>query len=95
MYQAIWIEGEDALNEFCKKVLKDTPHFIETIGHCDCATIWAKYKRDNTTGEYHQFFLVFMQHSRGDLTFDQVQQKALQSYEQITAHRTTVRKPRR
>lgn len=82
LYQAIWIEGESALEDFCRKELKDHPRFIETIGHCGSATIWLKYKRDNA-GNFHRVFLVFRQHPSGHWTFDDLQAQSLQSYEQL------------
>lgn len=94
MYQAIWIEGEEALNDFCKKRLKDTPKFVETIAHCGSATIWLMYKHDDE-GHYHDMYLIFMEHPKGDLSYWQIQDKRLETYGQIISYRTTICKPRR
>lgn len=65
MYQALWIEGARALNVFCKKRFKESPHFIETIGHCGSVTIWLSYKLTPNDG-YGDFNLKAME-QKGDV----------------------------
>jgi hypothetical protein len=91
MYQALWIEGSRALYDFCEKRFKESPRFIETIGHCGSATIWLSYKLTPTDG-YRDFYLIFMPHDHGNFTYMQLQDKKLEKYEQIMAYATTVRK---
>lgn len=91
MYQALWIEGSRALYGFCEKRFKESPRFIETIGHCGSATIWLSYKLTPNDG-YRDFYLIFMPHDRGNLTYSQIQDKKQEKYEQIMAYATTVRK---
>ena len=90
LYQALWIEGEKALEDFCTKRFKESPRFIETIGHCNNATIWMVYKQ--TPNGYQDFYLIFMPHDSGNYTFSQIQDKRAETYEQIITDRTTVRK---
>ena len=91
MYQALWIEGARALNVFCQKRFKESPHFIETIGHCGSATIWLSYKLTPNDG-YRDFYLIFMPHERGNYSYNQIQEKHKENYEEIMANATTVRK---
>lgn len=89
MYQALWIIGERALEGFCLKRFGERPHFTETIGHCGNATIWLSYKRTPNDG-FFACYLIFMPHDRGDYTYNQLEEKFLEHYEQITAYRNTV-----
>ena len=90
MYQALWIEGENALKDFCQKHFGERPHFVETIGHCGSAIIWKMYKQ--SPDGYCDFYLIFIPYHKGDWTYGQLQDKRMETYEQITAYRTTVRK---
>lgn len=67
-YVYMWIEGNDNLNDFCKKRFGERPQFCETIGHCGSAKIYLTYKPDND-GHYHEMYFIFMKHENSDMGY--------------------------
>ena len=52
----MWVEGNDNLHEFCKKIFGEQPTFVEkNIGQCGNAKIYHKYKRDKE-GHWHDMY---------------------------------------
>lgn len=90
MFQALWIIGKRVLEGFCMKHFGERPYFVETTGRCGNAIIWMRYKQTLDDG-YRDCYLIFMPHHMGNYTYSQIQDKALETYEQIGADRTTVK----
>lgn len=89
MYAAIWIEGEENLNIFCLRRFKERPRFVETIGHVGSAKIFEIYKKREGFG-YTDMYLLYMPYEKGDLTWDQIEEKMLETYENIRLDRTAI-----
>lgn len=93
MYSYIWIEGEEALNDFCEKRFKSRPRFCETIGHCGPAEIHKIYKNrddnDQSKGCAQMFFL-FMDHPHGKIGCIDLDKIERWNYEQIRDDRSSI-----
>lgn len=90
MYVYKWIEGRDNLKDYCKKRFKSGPHFTETIGHCDTATIWLIYKK-KPNGGFAEMYLLFMEHYSGIKSYDQITKEVSNwDYEKIRADKTSI-----
>lgn len=84
------IGGGDNLKDYCKKRFKSGPHFTETIGHCDTATIWLIYKK-KPNGGFAEMYLLFMEHYSGIKSYDQITKEVSNwDYEKIRADKTSI-----
>lgn len=88
-YVYMWVEGNDNLNDFCKKRFGELPTFVEkNIGQCGNAKIYHKYKRDKE-GHWHDMYFIFMPHPSGTMSLDEIFEKLYNTYcyEQILSDR--------
>ena len=85
-----WIEGEENLEQFCVKCLKEKPRFIETVGHCGPATIYLMYKYREDKQRYVEMFLLFMEHPKGNVARNDFDNIKHMTYEQIRADRNSL-----
>lgn len=91
LFTTIWIEGEKALNDFCKRRFKALPIFIETIGRVGPAKIYKVYKWREDKQCYTPMYLLFMKHENG--TVGDIEDIRQQTYEQIRANRNSILVP--
>lgn len=85
-----WIEGEANLLAFCWKCFKESPVFCETTGHCGPATINLVYKWRGDKGRYVDMYLLYMEHPKGIVTWNDFDKTRHMTYEQIRADRNSL-----
>lgn len=93
-YVYMWVEGNDNLNDFCKKRFGELPTFVEkNIGQCGNAKIYHKYKRDKE-GHWHDMYFIFMPHPSGTMSRHEIMEKIYNTYcyEQVITDRNSLLK---
>jgi hypothetical protein len=90
MLTYIWIEGEQALKEFCLKRFGRKPDFMETIGHVDIATIENIYIYKEEQKNYVDMYLMYMEHPNGKITYNDINDIRGMSYEEIRAIKNSI-----
>lgn len=95
----IWIEGENALNDFCERRFKEKPHWMENTGRLTRAKVAQIYKYvykedGETVDRVAQMFLLWMdapndncKNLAGDGQLSDIQRL---TYEEIKADRTAI-----
>lgn len=98
MYSYIWIEGERNLDEFCLKRFGCRPRFMETIGTLEApdGTVVKAHKiyKEDSSGDYHNMFFLFMDHLSGKYTYYQLEEIKRRSYEEIKTDKTAILRKR-
>jgi hypothetical protein len=93
MYNYLWIEGERNLQEYCQRRFKETPRFMETIGHVGPVTVYLKYKKK---GDYYTpCYLLFMEARQGSgnaVTWGELKIIEKWSYDKIRANKNSILK---
>ena len=75
---------------FCKKCLKEEPRFIESIAHCGPATIHLIYKYREDKNRYAEMYLLFMEHPKGNVGWNDFGEIRHMTYEQIRTDRNSI-----
>lgn len=109
MMTYIWIEGERAMREFCKRRFGDTPKMLESYGTVGTAKVYnaskEKYNDDGTFSHCADMFLLYMPVSDNDamtrkipnlVTSTELHDKIKRmSYDEIRADKSSIILPRR
>lgn len=96
MMTYLWIVGEKALNEFCRKRYGMTPEWMETIGRLGDAKVRLIYKHDEENNRYVDCYLLYMPTRKYEgknvvsatQLFNEIQRW---TYEEIRVDRSTLR----